>query len=149
MLPLTDPLPISFGTGFFIGLAFLCVAEHFVRFVDFLEAIFRAFCLVLVRVEFTRQFAIGTLDLLSRSRAGDTENLVVVLVFHRAVETGAAANLNESGELACLKFAKQSCDRVAVAPRARTRSRSEEHTSELQSLMRLSYAVFCLKKKKK
>src|SRR3546814_9434105 len=31
-------------------------------------------------------------------------------------------------------------------PRAR---RSEEHTSELQSLMRISYAVFCLKKKKK
>src|SRR3546814_1908673 len=30
----------------------------------------------------------------------------------------------------------------------RTR-RSEEHTSELQSLMRISYAVFCLKKKKK
>src|SRR3546814_9827329 len=27
-------------------------------------------------------------------------------------------------------------------------SRSEEHTSELQSLMRISYAVFCLKKKK-
>src|SRR3546814_3952142 len=30
----------------------------------------------------------------------------------------------------------------------RLRHRSEEHTSELQSLMRLSYAVFCLKKKK-
>src|SRR3546814_3880965 len=29
-----------------------------------------------------------------------------------------------------------------------TPSRSEEHTSELQSLMRISYAVFCLKKKK-
>src|SRR3546814_1411414 len=29
------------------------------------------------------------------------------------------------------------------------RHRSEEHTSELQSLMRISYAVFCLKKKKK
>src|SRR3546814_3529888 len=29
------------------------------------------------------------------------------------------------------------------------RERSEEHTSELQSLMRISYAVFCLKKKKK
>src|SRR3546814_7625700 len=28
-----------------------------------------------------------------------------------------------------------------------TRMRSEEHTSELQSLMRISYAVFCLKKK--
>src|SRR3546814_6606296 len=31
----------------------------------------------------------------------------------------------------------------------RVRVRSEEHTSELQSLMRISYAVFCLKKKKK
>src|SRR3546814_8890549 len=39
------------------------------------------------------------------------------------------------------------------APACRLRSspsgRSEEHTSELQSLMRISYAVFCLKKKKK
>src|SRR3546814_5891984 len=33
--------------------------------------------------------------------------------------------------------------------RAPDRERSEEHTSELQSLMRTSYAVFCLKKKKK
>src|SRR3546814_5583982 len=33
--------------------------------------------------------------------------------------------------------------------RAIVASRSEEHTSELQSLMRISYAVFCLKKKKK
>src|SRR3546814_3438106 len=31
----------------------------------------------------------------------------------------------------------------------RNSTRSEEHTSELQSLMRISYAVFCLKKKKK
>src|SRR3546814_10174959 len=31
---------------------------------------------------------------------------------------------------------------------ARDEDRSEEHTSELQSLMRISYAVFCLKKKK-
>src|SRR3546814_3933932 len=31
----------------------------------------------------------------------------------------------------------------------KTDNRSEEHTSELQSLMRISYAVFCLKKKKK
>src|SRR3546814_5010267 len=33
-------------------------------------------------------------------------------------------------------------------PRDAVGSRSEEHTSELQSLMRISYAVFCLKKKK-
>src|SRR3546814_9995018 len=33
-------------------------------------------------------------------------------------------------------------------PECNDRDRSEEHTSELQSLMRISYAVFCLKKKK-
>src|SRR3546814_3919768 len=39
--------------------------------------------------------------------------------------------------------------RASRGPRRRRRSiRSEEHTSELQSLMRISYAVFCLKKKK-
>src|SRR3546814_5557761 len=37
----------------------------------------------------------------------------------------------------------------AAAKSSRPTGRSEEHTSELQSLMRISYAVFCLKKKKK
>src|SRR3546814_1660663 len=37
--------------------------------------------------------------------------------------------------------------RIVVVPQ--DDKRSEEHTSELQSLMRISYAVFCLKKKKK
>src|SRR3546814_7689742 len=40
----------------------------------------------------------------------------------------------------------------AAAPRRSpgpAEGRSEEHTSELQSLMRISYAVFCLKKKRK
>src|SRR3546814_1116225 len=50
----------------------------------------------------------------------------------------------------------KSCDRPFLRPRAATLAtarmgggtppRSEEHTSELQSLMRLAYAVFCLKK---
>src|SRR3546814_8732533 len=48
------------------------------------------------------------------------------------------------------------CSRLCARPVARRRAtrkevnavRSEEHTSELQSLMRISYAVFCLKKKK-
>src|SRR3546814_9897555 len=39
------------------------------------------------------------------------------------------------------------CLRLGRAARPRP-GRSEEHTSELQSLMRISYAVFCLKKKK-
>src|SRR3546814_3478575 len=37
----------------------------------------------------------------------------------------------------------------AIHEDGRWRLRSEEHTSELQSLMRISYAVFCLKKKNK
>src|SRR3546814_6803645 len=39
-------------------------------------------------------------------------------------------------------------DYEGLDPKAALRKRSEEHTSELQSLMRNSYAVFCLKKKK-
>src|SRR3546814_4316776 len=39
-------------------------------------------------------------------------------------------------------------DRAIDASRVMAFERSEEHTSELQSLMRISYAVFCLKKKK-
>src|SRR3546814_2203190 len=38
---------------------------------------------------------------------------------------------------------------MQAATHRATGSRSEEHTSELQSLMRISYAVFCLKKKTK
>src|SRR3546814_8121562 len=42
------------------------------------------------------------------------------------------------------------CCENSEAPRSpRHPERSEEHTSELQSLMRISYAVFCLKKKNK
>src|SRR3546814_9944400 len=45
----------------------------------------------------------------------------------------------------CAPALAASASRTAVVS---GRSRSEEHTSELQSLMRISYAVFCLKKKK-
>src|SRR3546814_4254094 len=38
--------------------------------------------------------------------------------------------------------------RISHGQSLRSHVRSEEHTSELQSLMRISYAVFCLKKKK-
>src|SRR3546814_10500528 len=38
--------------------------------------------------------------------------------------------------------------KIVLVPELPQANRSEEHTSELQSLMRISYAVFCLKKKK-
>src|SRR3546814_3775604 len=48
--------------------------------------------------------------------------------------------------LAAARGAEQDAD---LARRHLEADRSEEHTSELQSLMRISYAVLCLKKKKK
>src|SRR3546814_1812258 len=65
------------------------------------------------------------------------------------------ASDKESGDeapdvLLCLSDDGDACANLGGdAPVIRLRaSRSEEHTSELQSLMRISYAVFCLKKKK-
>src|SRR3546814_5598011 len=55
---------------------------------------------------------------------------------HQAVSSDDRGDENEAEDLF-----------EAVSP-AKARFRSEEHTSELQSLMRISYAVFCLKKKK-
>src|SRR3546814_10839951 len=53
---------------------------------------------------------------------------------------------------ACCSLTSTTAASVAVSKRPYPpprRTRSEEHTSELQSLMRISYAVFCLKKKNK
>src|SRR3546814_3164868 len=44
--------------------------------------------------------------------------------------------------------ARRTEEGLARNPESEVVARSEEHTSELQSLMRISYAVFCLKKKK-
>src|SRR3546814_5028952 len=57
----------------------------------------------------------------------------------RAKESGGTDLLNVISEMTKARAAEST---TAVS------TRSEEHTSELQSLMRISYAVFCLKKKK-
>src|SRR3546814_1660373 len=56
------------------------------------------------------------------------------------------AHIAEPIETADRRRMRRRTLRLDVA--ARSATRSEEHTSELQSLMRISYAVFCLKKKK-
>src|SRR3546814_4840072 len=48
---------------------------------------------------------------------------------------------------ASFKICAPDNDWLCASSSANWRSRSEEHTSELQSLMRISYSVFCLKKK--
>src|SRR3546814_9201577 len=53
----------------------------------------------------------------------------------------------DAGEQRVLRVELEVQPRAAVRDHAGREQRSEEHTSELQSLMRNSYAVFCLKKK--
>src|SRR3546814_4705306 len=62
---------------------------------------------------------------------------------HRLRSRSARAGRRSSRGRSAAKRERR--DRARNRPQ---RSRSEEHTSELQSLMRISYAVFCLKKKK-
>src|SRR3546814_3197541 len=59
---------------------------------------------------------------------------------------GGYVNANYQAVADALDLSK--AELVTLARNSFTGSRSEEHTSELQSLMRISYAVFCLKKKK-
>src|SRR3546814_5509382 len=77
--------------------------------------------------------------------------------FDQMMEAAPAATVSACDELEVkqqegasadtdIKDLKARCDAEKKAENA-SDSRSEEHTSELQSLMRISYAVFCLKKK--
>src|SRR3546814_1002552 len=67
----------------------------------------------------------------------------------RPMSTGEARNQRfGGGGIADLRPADEEQEQLPIhCDRPRLFRRSEEHTSELQSLMRISYAVFCLKKK--
>src|SRR3546814_5315510 len=69
---------------------------------------------------------------------------IIDFVMRDRVDADCGADVQ--GAFAKFKAARGG-DGVADPPRRRHPDRSEEHTSELQSLMRLSYAVFSLKKK--
>src|SRR3546814_15229181 len=68
----------------------------------------------------------------------------VMLMPDHGVGVFALANRTYAGPSAPAWDTAVAMDKAGLL---RARSRSEEHTSELQSLMRISYAVFCLKKK--
>src|SRR3546814_3865747 len=79
--------------------------------------------------------------------AGSTDTSINVAL--AAGESAPVAALRGRGRAAWDPGRTSCASRRPVPPRARAaHTRSEEHTSELQSLMRNSYAVFCLKKKK-
>src|SRR3546814_2437928 len=99
-------------------------------------------------------------------RSTRTDPLFPYTTLFRSVLPAIAPRVVKSGALAPMASAAMApCEPTAAAARARAMfrlliigflffqavgrgtCRSEEHTSELQSLMRISYAVFCLKKK--
>src|SRR3546814_5662106 len=69
--------------------------------------------------------------------------VVVAVAGHRLVQRGGGLV-----DRVVVEAAEHEGDTGTRADPCGRWSRSEEHTSELQSLMRISYAVFCLKKKK-
>src|SRR3546814_2617565 len=78
------------------------------------------------------------------SLADAHDQLAEIVAAQQADQTGggvfeAVDHILDDGDLAVTQPCAHLFDK---------RGRSEEHTSELQSLMRISYAVFCLKKKK-
>src|SRR3546814_3652270 len=90
-----------------------------------------------------------------RENAGHQQGDRVLQRFRRrAVASLAPTEFRDGGfEVALVEVGPQLVDEDELAvgrlPEQEVAERSEEHTSELQSLMRISYAVFCLKKKNK
>src|SRR3546814_7932953 len=81
----------------------------------------------------------------------DSQRCAVITGSEKAFAAGA--DIKEMADKSYAEFYREDffadwTSKVVVSTR-KPWIRSEEHTSELQSLMRISYAVFCLKKKKK
>src|SRR3546814_4227121 len=94
--------------------------------------------------------AVGQAGLAHRLHlARGDDDIGVDIVEHQRQRDGGQAREGFHGHAS--PFARGSTMRPAIAEAATSSGdpRSEEHTSELQSLMRISYAVFCLEKKMK
>src|SRR3546814_5162157 len=79
-------------------------------------------------------------------RSTRTDTLLPYTTLFRSSSRTAAARAHRRQRAGTARRPRRSS--TPPRPRGDRTSRSEEHTSELQSLMRISYAVFCLKKKK-
>src|SRR3546814_2055641 len=93
-----------------------------------------------------------SLKLFLRTKSGEVQDMRTVILAGLALgaaalsvpatAAGESAGTSARGHMTGVQYAPP-----PARPTATYRTRSEEHTSELQSLMRISYAVFCLKKK--
>src|SRR3546814_2383155 len=90
----------------------------------------------------TRTDTLSPYTTLFRSRRSATRSSLIICTRSPPLPYSVAARLARP-------FGSRSGTPPSWSIRSAAISRSEEHTSELQSLMRISYAVFCLKKKKR
>src|SRR3546814_7656428 len=85
-------------------------------------------------------------------RSTRTDTLFPYTTLFRSIASAAPMRVPQSCRYTCQDTKSIGTPSAAIRTRPCPHGesgRSEEHTSELQSLMRISYAVFCLKKKKK
>src|SRR3546814_6513050 len=100
-----------------------------------MDSVFLLFLMIRRPPRSTRTYTLFPYTTLFRSR--------VILI---TMTLGNVSHGNWSAKLLVEPSAREPYQQIRSS--ADTAGRSEEHTSELQSLMRISYAVFCLKKKK-
>src|SRR3546814_2067040 len=90
----------------------------------------------------------------SRGRAMQSFRIIAELCERVRIDLIALGDLyvriEDAGAVGCIGNVLAGADTILghLSEAMQAAERSEEHTSELQSLMRISYAVFCLKKKK-
>src|SRR3546814_2569173 len=82
-------------------------------------------------------------------RSTRTDTLFPYTTLFRSTASALSRTLSAAAVALSAAFSSVSATATFEASSAIASMRSEEHTSELQSLMRISYAVFCLKKKKR
>src|SRR3546814_8117256 len=102
------------------------------------------------REDLARHYMLSARDLaLVAARRGDTNRIGFAVQLAVLRHPGFGFTLEEGAPAYLVAFMGEQIGVAASAFGGYAARRSEEHTSELQSLMRISYAVFCLKKKKK
>src|SRR3546814_5126835 len=106
----------------------------------------------IARPELESAMPVGIVSMEAGRKAGNTSAYETIL---REVAVGpgngpynSAPEGQYDGGMATIELRNMGVSRSLTLIDGRRRVRSEEHTSELQSLMRISYAVFCLQKKK-
>src|SRR3546814_18791603 len=104
---------------------------------------FSCVCQLLLPISVVRVF----LMIRRPPRSTRTDTLFPYTTLFRSAMAAAVSGLGWSALLA-RDLSYRPDDEARILGAASVVTRSEEHTSELQSLMRISYAVFCLKKKK-